>query len=67
MSSPAPARKRAKPIGRESHRAQVGKVESGLAAMLKAIAADPEAGPWKGWAEKMLSSERETPVPGPQK
>jgi hypothetical protein len=31
-----------------------------LNALLRAVAADPEAGPWAGWAEKLLGYEAES-------
>jgi hypothetical protein len=54
--------------GRADHGRQVEKVKeasaaAGLVELLEGIAADPEAGPWAGWAERMLHADKEKQKP----
>ncbi len=49
------ARKPARPLGREDHRRRVAAVEDELNRLLKGIATDPESGPWRPWAERLLA------------
>ncbi|VTT99077.1 unnamed protein product [Gemmataceae bacterium] len=61
-----PARKPARPLGREDHRRRVAAVEDELDRLLKGIAGDPAAGPWTRWAVKLLAEpQHEQPTPSP--